>query len=133
MDAVRDELTRLFGIADSTATQVRTVVALQKEIDQRRTALEEVSSRLRDLDRQGERVEERAHQFEEAEQRLAQLDAHVSGLRATLETVLEQKDFLDRVIETAGALSFQTMQAEGVLTQLRQEHEKGESVKKTRK
>ena len=133
VDAVRDDLTRLFGIADSTATQVRTVVALQKEIDQRRTALEEVSSRLRDLDRQGERVEERAHQFEEAEQRLAQLDAHVSGLQATLETVLEQKDFLDRVIETAGALSFQTMQAEGVLTQLRQEHEKGESVKKTRK
>ena len=133
VDAVRDDLTRLFGIADSTATQVRTVVALQKEIDQRRTALEEVSSRLRDLDRQGERVEERAHQFEEAEQRLAQLDAHVSGLQATLETVLEQKDFLDRVIETAGALSFQTMQAEGVLTQLRQEHEKGETGKKTRK
>lgn len=126
-DAMRDDIARLFGVADSTAAQVRAIVALQKEVEQRRTSLEEVTTKLRDLERLGERVDERAHQFQEAEQRLAQLDAVVAGLQTTLETALAQKDFLDKVIETAGALSFQTMQAEGVLTQLRQEQERSES------
>lgn len=42
-------------------------------------------------------------------------------MKTTLGTVLEQRDFLEKVIETTGTLAFQTTWAESVLAQLREE------------
>lgn len=121
IEAVRSDLQRLFGIADSTANQVRDIAVLQKEVAERQEALSGMAAQLRELDRQEGRIAERRKQFEEAEQQLAHLDAHLAGLRAMLQTVLDQREFLDKVVETGGNLTFQAMQAEAVLTALREE------------
>ena len=121
MNAIRDDLARMFGTADATAEKVRSVAGLQKEIEQRRQAMEEMAGKLRQLDKYTEQLEAREQQFREAERQLQLLDAHLSDMKATLGTVLEQREFLEKVIEATGTLAFQTMQAESVLAQLREE------------
>lgn len=120
LNAVHDDLTRLFGVADATVEKVRSVAALQKEIEQRRQVVEDMAGRLRQFDRYGEQLEARGRQFAEAERHLELLDAHLTDMKTQLGTVLEQRDFLEKVIETAATLAFQTMQAESVLAQLRE-------------
>jgi chromosome segregation ATPase len=127
LDAVGEDLARLFGVADETVEKVRAVAALQKEIEKRRRAMEEMAERLRQFDRYGEQLDARERQFEEAERHLQLLDAHLADMKTTLGTVLEQRDFLDKVVETTGTLAFQTMQAESVLGQLREERGEGGS------
>ena len=127
LSAVRDDLTRLFGVADATVEKVRSVAALQKEIEQRRQVVEEMAGRLREFDRYGEQLEARGRQFAEAERHLELLDAHLTDMKTQLSTVLEQRDFLEKVIETTAALSFQTMQAESVLAQLRETGGEGDA------
>ena len=121
LDAVRDDLTRVFGVADATVEKARTVAALHKEIDQRHQAVEALTDRLRALDRYGERLDARQAQFTEAERQVQLLDAHLADLKATLGTVLEQRAFLEKAVEATGALTFQTMHAESILAQLRSE------------
>jgi chromosome segregation ATPase len=125
LDAVRDDLTRVFGVADATVERARTVAALQKEIEQRHQAIEELTDRLRALDRYGERLDTRQAQFAEAEHQLQSLDAHLADLKATLGTVLEQRAFLEKAVEATGALTFQTLHAESILAQLRSEGRTG--------
>jgi chromosome segregation ATPase len=118
--ALRSELQRLFEVADSTVAQVRTAVEMQHEIEQRQHALEPVLERLRDLDRQSEAMEERQQKLADAEERLTRLDALLIDLQSTFQAVLEQKAFLERVVETAGNLALQTMQAEAAIATLRE-------------
>jgi len=96
------------------------VAALQKEIDNKRQAMEEISERLRQLDGLGAGLEARGQQFAEAERHLQLLDAHLSDMKATLGTVLEQREFLEKAIEATGRLGFETVHAESVLAQLRE-------------
>jgi chromosome segregation ATPase len=127
LSAVRDDLTRLFGVADATVEKVRSVAALQKEIEQRQQVVEEMAGRLRQFDRYGEQLEARGRQFAEAERHLELLDAHLTDMKTQLATVLEQRDFLEKVIETTATLTFQTMQAESVLAQLREAGGEGDA------
>ncbi|HEX9579738.1 MAG TPA: hypothetical protein VF970_01400 [Gemmatimonadales bacterium] len=129
VDAVRADLRRLFEVADATMDNVRNAASLQQDVEQRRQALDEVMVKLRELDRQAEGLEQRRRQFEETEQRVAHLDALVITIQSTLQTVLDQKDFLDKVVETTGTLTFQTMQAEAVIATLRQEREAAQPKK----
>ena len=123
VEALRADLQRLFDVADSTVTKVRTVVELQQEIDQRRQSLDPVAEQLRTLDRQSQALDERQKQFAEAEDRLSRLDALLIDLKSTFETVLGHKEFLERVVETAGNLALQTMHAEAVISTLRESEE----------
>ena len=65
-------------------------------------------------------LEGRGKQFAEAERRMARLDALLIDLQSTFQTVLDQKEFLERVVETAGNLALQTMQAEAAIATLRE-------------
>ncbi len=123
VDTMRSDLQRLFEVADATMEQVRGVAALQQEIEGRRQSLDSVIVELRELDRHAESLEERKRQFQEAEERLSRLDALLIDLQSTLQTVLDQKEFLEKVVQTAGSLAFQTMQAEAAINTLREERE----------
>jgi DNA repair exonuclease SbcCD ATPase subunit len=118
-EALQADLLRLFNVADSTVAQVRGVIELQQQIDQRRQLLEPVLEKVRKLDRQAELLDERQKQFTEAEERLARLDALLIDLQSTFQLVLGHKEFLERVVETAGNLALQTMQAEAMIGTLR--------------
>ena len=120
---LKADLQRVFDVADATVSQVRGVVELQQQIDQRQQALDPVLEKLSQLDRQGEALELRQQQFDEAEQRLARLDALLIDLQSTFQTVLDEKEFLERVVETAGNLALQTMQAEAAIATLREASE----------
>ena len=126
-DTLRSDLTRMFEVADATHERVRHVAALQQEIQDRRASLEAVMAQVRELDGQGEMLTEREQEFAEAERRLSRLDALLADAQSTLDTVLEQREFLEQVVKTAGALSLQTVQAEEVLNALRNEREAGEN------
>ncbi|MBI4421660.1 MAG: hypothetical protein HY560_12615, partial [Gemmatimonadetes bacterium] len=129
VDALQGDLKRLFEVADTTVKQVRAAVELQQSIDQRRQALDPVLAKLRNLDDLGASLEERAKRLAEAEERLSRLDAMLIDLETTFETVQAHKEFLERVVETAGNLSLQTMHAEAVINTLR---EAGEEAKTRR-
>jgi chromosome segregation ATPase len=120
VEALKADLQRVFDVADGAVSQVRAVVELQQQIDQRHEALDPVLEKLRDLDRQGEALEARQKRFAEAEQHVARLDALLIDLQSTFQTVVDQKEFLERVVETAGNLALQTMQAEAAIATLRE-------------
>jgi chromosome segregation ATPase len=120
VDAIRSDLQRLFEVADGTVARVRELAGLQEQVGERRQALDPVIAKLQNLDRQAEALEERNQQFQEAEERLSRLDALLIDLQTTLKTVLDQKEFLERVVETTGTLALQTMQAEAAIRTLRE-------------
>jgi chromosome segregation ATPase len=120
VEALRADLQRLFQVADSAVTQVRTAADLHEQIAQRRQSLDAVVAQLDEIDRQEASLEERKKQFTEAEARLARLDAALIDLQTTLQAVLDQKQFLEQVVETAGSLALQTMQAEAAIKTLRE-------------
>ena len=62
---------------------------------------------------------------------MSRLDALVTELKGTLQTVTDQKEFLEKVVETAGTLAFQTMQAEAAINTMRQEREAGSKKMKS--
>ncbi len=114
------DLQRVFQVADSTLVQVRTVIELQQQIDHRKQALDPILAKLHTLDTQAETLEARRGQFTEAEERLTRLDALLIDLKSTFDNVLGHKEFLERVVETAGNLALQTMQAEAAINTLRE-------------
>src|SRR5574341_343947 len=120
VEALRADLQRLFQVADTAVSQVRAAADLHKEMDQRRQSLDAVVAQLQELDRQAASLEERKKQFTEAEARLARLDAALIDLQSTFQAVLDQKQFLEQVVETAGQLALQTMQAEAAISTLRE-------------
>lgn len=120
VDAIRADLQRLFEVADGTVARVREAAAMQHDIEERRQSLDPVLGKLKDLDRQAETLEQRKKQFQDAEERLSRLDALLIDLQSTLKTVTDQKEFLERVVETAGSLALQTMQAEAAINTLRE-------------
>jgi chromosome segregation ATPase len=120
VEALRTDLQRLFQVADSAVTQVRAAADLHEQIAQRRRSLDTVVAQLEAIDRQAASLEERKKQFTEAEARLARLDAALIDLQTTLQAVLDQKQFLEQVVETAGSLALQTMQAEAAIRTLRE-------------
>jgi hypothetical protein len=107
-------------VADSAVTQVRSAAELHEQIEQRRQSLDTVVAQLEEIDRRSASLEERKKQFAEAEARLARLDAALIDLQTTLQAVLDQKQFLEQVVETAGSLALQTMQAEAAIKTLRE-------------
>jgi len=120
VEALRADLQRLFQMADAAVTQVRVAADLQQQVDQRRQVLDTVVDQLGQVERQTASLEERKKQFAEAEARLARLDAALIDLQSTFQAVLDQKQFLEQVVETAGQLALQTMQAEAAINTLRE-------------
>jgi chromosome segregation ATPase len=129
VETVRSDLQRLFEVADKTVAQVRAAAEQRQEIEQRAQSLDAVVEKLRVLDRQAEALEERRRQFAEAEERLSRLDASLIDLQSTFQAVLDQKAFLEQVVETAGSLALQTMQAEAAISTLREATEAAKARK----
>lgn len=75
---------------------------------------------MRDLDARGAALEEWGARLAEAEERMSRLDAMLIDLQSTFDNVLSQREFLERVVETAGNLSMQTMHAESLIKTLRE-------------
>jgi chromosome segregation ATPase len=107
-------------VADTAITQVRAAADLNEQIGQRRQSLDALAAQLNHVERQAASLDERKKQFAEAEARLARLDAALIDLQSTLQAVLDQKQFLEQVVETAGQLALQTMQAEAAINTLRE-------------
>jgi chromosome segregation ATPase len=120
VEALRADLQRLFQVADTAITQVRAAADLNEQIGQRRQSLDALAAQLNHVERQAASLDERKKQFAEAEARLARLDAALIDLQSTLQAVLDQKQFLEQVVETAGQLALQTMQAEAAINTLRE-------------
>jgi len=108
---------------------VRAAAEQRQEIEQRGASLDAVVEKLRALDRQAEVLDERRKQFAEAEERLSRLDASLIDLQSTFQAVLDQKAFLEQVVETAGSLALQTMQAEAAISTLREAAEAAKARK----
>ena len=68
-------------------------------------------------------IDGRQQQIEQAEVRLSQADALLREIRAGLESLTSQRTVVDHVIATAGKLSFEAREAEGLINALREERE----------
>jgi hypothetical protein len=66
-------------------------------------------------------LEQRKHQVEHAEKRVARVEALLTDIQSSLETLHGQKAFLDQVVEKAGALSVLNKHAEAIIQTLREE------------
>jgi hypothetical protein len=68
-------------------------------------------------------VDRKKTEIGDAEERMARLDALLSDIQGSLETVRSQKAVVDAVLERAGQLSFQAKEAEALIDALRQERD----------
>ncbi|MDH5643283.1 MAG: hypothetical protein OEY63_03700 [Gemmatimonadota bacterium] len=123
MDSVKGELSRLSEMAESTVQAVRTIATAREEISQHRDQLEAVLVQVKDVQVHREELESRRRQVADAEDRLTRADALLMDVQSSLEMVRGQKQFLDRVVETAGSLSFQAKEAEMLIEALRGERQ----------
>jgi chromosome segregation ATPase len=123
VDALQADIKHLFAMAERTVEGVRSISEAHQEIVHTRAALDDVLTRMRDVDETIDDLELRKRQIERAEERLARADALVIDIQSSLETLHGQKAFLDHVIEKAGSLTFQAKQAEALIDTLREERE----------
>jgi len=121
IEHVRQELTRLHGVAGEAMDSVRSVVGLRAELTDGRAPLEQVVRQLREVTEGAGAIDERRRQVAEAEERLVRAEAVLIDIRQSLDTLHGQRAFLDQVMETAGSLRFQTKQAEALIETLREE------------
>lgn len=121
IEQVRQEIVRLHGVAGEAMDMVRSVLSLKSELTNGRESLEGIVRQLREVKAGAGVIEERRHQVTEVEERLVRAEAAVIDIRHSIETLHGQRAFLDQVMETAGALRFQTKQAEALILTLREE------------
>ncbi|MBI4499999.1 MAG: hypothetical protein HY700_02440, partial [Gemmatimonadetes bacterium] len=85
VDAVRDELTRIFELVENTMADVRAISTARQEVHTARTSLDEVLQRAARVDQLAAGIDRRQREIELAEQRIARLDALLVDVRASLE------------------------------------------------
>jgi hypothetical protein len=107
----------------------RAISTAQQELQATRGELESTLERLRAADVVSEGLEERKRKIEQAEGRLARAEALLIDIQSSLETLESQKAMVDYVVQKAGALAFQTKQAEALIESLREERELTSRVK----
>jgi chromosome segregation ATPase len=123
VEAVRDEVARVFETAERTIADMRDIAAGRPEVSAARQALEEVRDRARAVDELAASIDRRKESIQLAEQRMARLDALLIEIRASLEQLRAEKVMMDHVTEKASQLTFQSKAAEALIQQLREERD----------
>jgi len=124
VQVVRDDLRRMFALAEETADQVRAVAAARGELDAGRRLLDGVLPRLREVGAEIAELERRREAVAQDATQIARLEALLGEARASLAALESQKGLLDQVVSTAGALRFQTRQAEALVESLQETWER---------
>jgi chromosome segregation ATPase len=123
VDSLQADIKHMFEMAERTVQDARTISTVQHEMQATRGELEETLERLRASDQVAEGLDERKRAIEQAEGRLARAEALLIDIQSSLETLESQKAMVDYVVKKAGALTFQTKQAEALIDALREERE----------
>ena len=123
IDSTRADIKRMLSMTEQAMEDVRGISAARAEVRDTHDLLKSALERLADAERVVDQFDKRKHQIEQAESRLARTDALVINLQSSLETLEGQRALVDRVLEQAGALEFQSKQAEALITTLRQERD----------
>jgi chromosome segregation ATPase len=123
VDALRGDIEQLFQLAERTMDDVRSITGAREDVDETRQLLDGALTRLADASGVVERLEHRGRQIETAGKQLARLDALLRDLRSTIENLEGQRAVVDRVVEQAGVLEFQSKQAEALIVSLREERD----------
>ena len=120
LDALQADIHRLFEVAEKTVDDVRSIAAAKEEVTQTRATLENVLSLVTHVHDAANGLEHRKKQVQQAEERLGRVEQALADIQSSLEAVQGQKALIDQVTEQAGALAFNTKQAEAVLRTLRE-------------
>ena len=123
VDAVRDELTRIFELVEHTVADVRAISTARQDIHATRTSLDEVLQRAARVDQMAAGIDRRQREIELAEQRISRLDALLVDVRASLEALQSQKVTIDHMLDKASQLTFLAKEAEALITTLREERD----------
>ncbi len=123
VDAVRDELARIFELVEHTMADVRAISGARQDVHNTRTSLDEVLQRAARVDQMAAGIDKRQREIELAEQRIARLDALLVDVRASLEALQSQKATIDHVLDKASQLTFLSKEAEALITTLREERD----------
>jgi DNA repair exonuclease SbcCD ATPase subunit len=121
VESLQADLERMFGLAEQTANDVRTITSAHREIAESRGLLEDVRTRLRDVEDTAGSLADRKRDMGKAEQRLARAQALLSDVRSSIKALLEQRVVVDLAVEKAGSLQFLLKQADAVIESLREE------------
>jgi hypothetical protein len=116
VDALRDDLQKLFATADSTLKDVRA-------ISDARDALDVVLGKAGETEQVLAQIQKHQKRIEASQARLAQAQGLLLDVRAGIETLGSQKAVVDHVIEQSGQLAFEVKEAAGLLDALRRERE----------
>ncbi|MBI4419381.1 MAG: hypothetical protein HY560_01030 [Gemmatimonadetes bacterium] len=123
VDAVRDELSRIFELTEHTMEDVRAISTARQDVHTTRVSLDEVLQRATRVDQMAAGIDRRQREIELAEQRIARLDALLVDVRASLEALQVQKATIDHVLDKASQLTFLAKEAEALITTLREERD----------
>jgi chromosome segregation ATPase len=123
VDAVREELARIFELVENTMADVRAISSARQDVHATRSSLDEVLQRAARVDQMAAGIDRRQREIELAEQRIARLDALLVDVRASLESLQSQKATIDHVLEKASQLTFAAKEAEALITTLREERD----------
>lgn len=129
LDALQADMHRLFGVAERTVEDVRTIATAKQEVAETRALLETVLGLVGHTHDAAGVLEQRKRQVERAEERLGRVEALLDELQNGLETIHAQKAAVEQAIEQAGALHFETRQAEALIASLREERALAQSVR----
>jgi DNA repair exonuclease SbcCD ATPase subunit len=123
IDGLRADIQHMFALAERTMENVRSVGEAREEVRGTHELVQAALQGVADGKRVVEHLEWRKGQLDQIEGRLARADALVIDLDSSLETLETQRAVVEQVISQAGALEFQSKQAEALLETLRQERE----------
>jgi len=123
IDGLRADIQHMFTLAERTMEQVRAVGEAREEVRSTHELVEAALLGVADGKRVVEHLEWRKGQLDQLESRLARADALVMDLNASLVTLETQRAVVEQVVSQAGALEFQSKQAEALLETLRNERD----------
>jgi chromosome segregation ATPase len=129
VDAMRDELHRMFRVAEQTVEQVRAISAAQHGLGESKELLDEVMGKIEAVRKHTEGIDGRTRQFEEAEAQFSRIEALMLDMHSSMQTLQGQQAFLEEVVSVAGSLTFQAKQAEAMITTLRDERQMAERIR----
>jgi chromosome segregation ATPase len=121
VEALEAQVRHVFGLAERAVADVQAIGSARREVEETRELLEQTQAQFRATEDSLQSFEARKRQLERAEQRLARAEALALGVRSTVESLQAQKTVMDHALETAGALTVQMKQAEGLIAALRRE------------
>jgi DNA repair exonuclease SbcCD ATPase subunit len=123
VETLQADLNRMFAMAEKTTAEVRAITSAQREIQDSRRFLDQVTSQLREIRGMTTALDERKREMAQAETRLARAEALLADVRFNVSALQGQKVIVDHAVEKAGSLQFLLKQAESMIEGLREERD----------